>query len=414
MSINLTRECVSRRLWRAKVVQGILPLHMPLFIEKQFVEMAEKLGIHADRFEGKTLLINGAGGFLGNHIVGLLQHLNRRRFKKAVHIIALDNFLTGIQNSLLVEHDDPNLEFIQHDVREPFKTDRDVHFILHAASIASPVYYAKYPMETLAATVDGLRHTLDFALEKKPEAVLYFSSSEIYGDPDATNIPTKEDYNGNVSHTALRACYDESKRIGETIATIYQRVHGLPVVSVRPFNAYGPGMKIDDKRVLPNFLNAALDGTTIEIHNRGAQTRTFAYVTDAVSGYLRVLLLGKPGEAYNIGSDADEISMFELAKKVESVFGKPVDIQLAKYPEGYPVGDPTRRRPDITKARTELDFNPSVTLADGIERTLQWYQFLRAHNKKNTASKKKPSLKKKVVKKLVKKNASKKKQVKRR
>ena len=157
---------------------------------------------------------------------------------------------------------------------------------------------------------------------------------------------------------------------------------------MRPFNAYGPGMKIDDKRVLPNFLNAAIDGATIEIHNRGAQTRTFAYVTDAVSGYLRVLLIGKPGEAYNIGSDAEEISMFELAKKVESVFGKPVDIQLAKYPKGYPIGDPTGRRPDITKARTELDYSPSISLEEGIKRTLQWYLFLRKHANHQAPSKK--------------------------
>ena len=356
--------------------------------------MAEKLGEHADRFQGKTLLINGAGGFLGNHIVGLMQYLNRTRFEDPVHIIALDNFLTGINNSLFVDRTDLNLEFIQHDVRDPFVTDKDVHFILHAASIASPVYYAKYPMETLSATVDGLRHTLDLAREKKPESVLYFSSSEIYGDPDAANIPTNEEYNGNVSHTSLRACYDESKRIGETIATIYQRMYGVPVVSVRPFNAYGPGMKVDDKRVLPNFLNAALDGKTIEIHNRGAQTRTFAYVTDAINGYLRVLLLGRPGEAYNIGSDDGEISMFELAKKVESVYGKPVDIQLAKYPKGYPVGDPTRRRPDITKARTQLDYDPKVPLEEGLKHTLTWYQLLREVTKVAPTSKKKVEQKK--------------------
>ena len=352
---------------------------MRAFIDAQFAEMTEKLGKDAKRFEGKTVLLNGAGGFLGNHIVALLQHLNRTQFKKPVHIIALDNFLTGVKDSLFVDRSDPNLEFIQHDVRVPFATPKKIHFIMHAASIASPVYYAKYPMETLAATVDGLRHTLDLAREKKPEAVLYFSSSEIYGDPDAANIPTKEDYNGNVSHTALRACYDESKRVGETIATIYHRMYGVPVVSVRPFNAYGPGMKVDDKRVLPNFLNAALDGKTIEIHNRGAQTRTFAYITDTINGYLRVLLRGRPGEAYNIGSDADEISMFELAKKVESVFGKPLDIQLAKYPKGYPVGDPTRRRPDITKARKELGYNPTVALEDGLKRMLTWYKFLRSH-----------------------------------
>jgi UDP-glucuronate decarboxylase len=375
-------------------------MHMPEFIESQFAEMAQKLGKDAQRFEGKTLLINGAGGFLGNHIVGLIQYLNRTQFKKPMQIIALDNFLTGINNSLFVDYDDPNLHFIQHDVSTPFSSDRDVHFILHAASIASPVYYAKFPLETFASTVDGLRHTMEFARLKKPESVLYFSSSEIYGDPPAEHIPTKEDYNGNVSHTSLRACYDESKRAGETIATIYYRIYGVPAVTVRPFNAYGPGMKIDDKRVLPNFLNAAIEGKTIEIHNRGAQTRTFAYITDTINGYLRVLLKGRPGEAYNIGSDMGEISMYELAKKVEEVYGKPLDIQLAKYPEGYPVGDPTRRRPDITKARTELAYDPNVSLEDGIARMITWYQLLRK-DLKPTAKKrsKKPARKKTLAKK---------------
>ncbi|MEK7509224.1 MAG: NAD-dependent epimerase/dehydratase family protein [Patescibacteria group bacterium] len=350
---------------------------MPAFIEAQFSEVARKLGDVADRLEGTTILINGAGGFLGNHIVGLMQYLNRTRFTKPVHTIALDNFITGVKGSPLFTMDDSNLEFIQHDVCVPFETERNIDYIMHAASIASPVYYAKYPMETLTATIDGLRHTLELARAKKAKGVLYFSSSEIYGDPTPENIPTTEEYHGHVSCTSLRACYDESKRVGETIATIYHRVHGVPVVSVRPFNAYGPGMKIDDKRVLPNFLNAALDGSTIEIHNRGAQTRTFAYTTDCLNGFLRALLLGRSGEAYNIGTDEGEISIYNLAKKVESVYGSPLDIQHAEYPEGYPVGDPSRRLPDITKARTELGYEPDVTLEEGLKRMLAWYRLLR-------------------------------------
>src|SRR3989344_858826 len=351
---------------------------MPEFIEEQFSEVVRKLGDVADKLEGTTILINGAGGFLGNHVIGLMQYLNRTRFTKPVHTIAIDNLITGVKGSLFFKLDDPNLEFIQHDVCVPFETPRDIDYIMHAASIASPVYYAKYPMETLTATVDGLRHTLELARVKKPKGVLYFSSSEIYGDPPPEHIPTTEEYHGHVSCTSLRACYDESKRVGETIATIYHRVHGVPVVSVRPFNAYGPRMKIDDQRVLPNFLNAALAGATIEIHNRGEQTRTFAYTTDVINGFVRTLVLGRGGEAYNIGVDHEEISIYDLAKKVEEAYGAPLDIQHAKYPDGYPVGDPSRRCPDITKARTELGYAPDITLEEGLKRMLTWYQLLRA------------------------------------
>lgn len=368
---------------------------MQQFIETQFADVAKKLGDHVDRFEGTTLLINGAGGFLGNHIVGLMQYLNRTRFKKPVHVLALDNLITGVKGSLFFNMEDPNIEFIQHDVCVPYETDRDIDYILHAASIASPVYYAKYPMETLTATIDGLRNTLELARTKKPRGVLYFSSSEIYGDPTPENIPTKEEYHGHVSCTGLRACYDESKRVGETIATIYHRVHGVPVVTVRPFNVYGPGMKIDDKRVLPNFLNAALDNKTIEIHNLGLQSRTFLYTTDSINGFMRALLLGRGGEAYNIGIDKEEISIADLAKRVAKTYGKPVDIQFAKYPDGYPIGDPTRRMPDITKARNELDYDPNVTLDEGLKHMLTWYQLLRGMSK-TTASAKKPTKSKKL------------------
>ncbi len=361
---------------------------MQKFIDEQFAEITEKLEDHADRFEGTTLLINGAGGFLGNHIVGLMQYLNRTRFKQPVHVLALDNLITGVKGSLFFNAHDPNIEFIQHDVCVPFETDRTIDYILHAASIASPVYYAKYPMETLTATIDGLRNTLELARAKKPKGVLYFSSSEIYGDPSPEFIPTKEDYHGNVSCTGLRACYDESKRVGETIATIYYRMHGVPVVTVRPFNVYGPGMKIDDKRVLPNFLNAALDKKTIEIHNLGLQSRTFLYTTDSINGFMRALLLGRGGEAYNIGIDKEEISIAELAKRVAKTYGKPVDIQFAKYPDGYPIGDPTRRMPDISKARNELDYDPSVTLEEGLKNMLKWYQLLREVSKSAPSSKK--------------------------
>lgn len=349
---------------------------MKKFLEQDIVAIAERLGPLAQRFDGKTVLITGAAGFVGGYMLGLFQYLNKNVLKHPMRIIAIDNYLTGTKYNLFFNADDPNLEFFEHDITKPFQTPHPVDFIIHAAGVASPVYYAKYPLETISVTYDGLRHLIELSKEKSPEAILYFSSSEIYGDPHPDRIPTNESYNGDVSSLGLRACYDESKRIGETLATVHAREFGVPIKIVRPFNVYGPGMKRDDYRALPNFLTAALDNRVLQVYNRGTQTRTFCYATDAIDGFLRVLLLGRPGEAYNIGADDGEISMNDLAQRVKKVYGKPVNIKLVEYPEWYPVGEPSRRCPDITKAREELGFNNFVPLDYGIARMIDWYRKL--------------------------------------
>jgi len=207
---------------------------MRTLIKQELTDLAKKLDPVLHLLEGKTVLITGAGGFLGNYFVGVLQHLNHERFATPVHIIALDNFITGVKDSPFFDLGDPNLEFIQHDVLSPFTTDKPVDYIMHAAGIASPVYYAQYPLETIITSVDGLKNILEFARTKNPQGVLYFSSSEIYGDPHPEFIPTPEHYRGSVDPMGLRSCYDESKRLGETIATIYERKFNLPVTIVVP------------------------------------------------------------------------------------------------------------------------------------------------------------------------------------
>src|SRR5258708_989421 len=182
-------------------------------------------------------------------------------------------------------------------------------FVVHGASIASPTYYRLHPIETMDANVLGLRRLLDHSLRWAPEGFLFFSSSEIYGDPDAANIPTAEAYRGFVSCTGPRACYDESKRFGETLCVNFARVHGIPVTIARPFNNYGPGLRLSDRRVLPDLFKDVLADRDITLLSDGRASRTFCYASDATAGYLRILLLGAKGESYNIGADAPEISM---------------------------------------------------------------------------------------------------------
>jgi nucleoside-diphosphate-sugar epimerase len=234
------------------------------------------------------------------------------------------------------------------------------------------------------ANVNGLRSLLDYCLlqqqkQKPVEGFLFFSSSEIYGDPTPENIPTPEDYKGYVSCTGPRACYDESKRYGETLCVNFAGRHGLPIKVARPFNNYGPGLKISDRRVIPDFVRDVLAGNDIVMLSDGSPRRTFCYVADAVAGYFKILILGKPGEAYNIGLEKPEISMKELAETIVvlsrelSGYQGKVVVQTSKDKD-YLVDNPNRRCPRIEKAKQQLGYSPSISLQDGLKRSLIWYQ----------------------------------------
>jgi nucleoside-diphosphate-sugar epimerase len=233
------------------------------------------------------------------------------------------------------------------------------------------------------ANVNGLRALLEqFRRQKERGEVvggfLFFSSSEIYGDPTAENIPTPETYRGNVSCTGPRACYDEAKRYGETLCVNFARQFQLPIKVVRPFNNYGPGLKITDRRALPDFVRDVFSDRDIVLLSDGSPRRTFCYVADAVIGYYKALVNGRSGEAYNIGVEAPEISIAELAEYVvhlsAELFGYQGRVVHHKSPdECYLVDNPVRRCPDITKARTELGYAPSVSIGEGLRRSLCWY-----------------------------------------
>lgn len=338
-----------------------------------------------DRLAGTDLLITGGAGFLGYYLTQAALAYGDRNPSAPIQVTVLDSLIRGVPDWLAGLRDHPRLTLRTQDIREPLPADMpDFDYIAHAAGIASPTYYRMHPIETMDANIVGLRTLLDHAVAQgkrgRPvRGFMFYSSSEIYGDPSADAIPTPETYRGLVSCTGPRACYDESKRYGETLCVTFARVHGLPITMARPFNNYGPGMKITDGRVIADFARNILDGSDIVLLSDGSPTRTFCYVADAVAGYYKVLALGQPGEPYNIGVEGPEISMLGLARAMgdagEELLGYAGTITAGVSPEDvYLVDNPSRRRPSIQKAREQLAYDPRIGLEDGLRRTLLWYR----------------------------------------
>lgn len=348
-----------------------MPTH-PLILE-DLKTIVSGLAAEAPQLAGKTVLISGGAGFLGKYFLGVFDYLNKNVLPKPVRVISVDNFITGQQKDDNFEFDTTNILDVWGDVTYPLPVREDIDYIIHAAGLASPVFYMKYPLETIESAVTGVKNLLELARKNpKLQGFLFFSSSEIYGDPDPKAIPTPETYHGHVSSIGPRACYDESKRLAETICTIYHQKWQVPVTMVRPFNVFGPGMKHNDRRVIPMFTYQALNGEIMTVHGDGHQTRTFCYITDAMIGFLKVLLRGLPGEAYNIGNADNEIAMRDLVKVFSELTGGRATYKLIPYPDTYPAGEPNRRCPDLTKARTMLGYAPQVDFQSGIARAMDW------------------------------------------
>ena len=324
--------------------------------------------------EGKTILISGGSGFLGSHFLAVLARLNKTVFKKPCKVITLDNYVTGTRKNPLGDISDTNFTFRKGDICVPLQVKGPVDYIIHMAGIASPVYYIKYPLETIHTATIGTENLLKLAREKKAKKFLFFSSSEIYGDPAPEFVPTPETYRGNVSSIGPRACYDESKRLGETLCMVYHTLHNVPIVIVRPFNVYGPGMKQEDRRVIPQFLSCAFAGKPLPIHGSGLQTRSYCYITDALVGFFKTLLIKQSGEVYNIGSHEGETNLVDLAGVLKKLLKRPLRVAKIPYPPEYPADEPSRRCPDLTKARKELAYIPKVDLETGLHRMIEWYE----------------------------------------
>ena len=303
-----------------------------------------------------NILITGGAGFVCSHLADTL-------FDKKHDLILLDNLLTG--NKQNVEHllDHKNVKFIKHDVQDHIDISEEIDFIFHFASAASPIAYQENPVNTLKAGSIGTINTLGLAKVKNADYLLA-STSEIYGDPEIS--PQSEDYWGNVNPNGERSMYDEAKRFAEAATATYSRTYNLQTKIVRIFNTYGPRMQLNDGRVVTNFIVQALNGKDITIYGDGSQTRSFSYVQDTVNGIVSIME-SEHNEVFNIGNPT-EITINELASKIIEI----TNSNSKLINKDLPQDDPKQRKPDITKAKTMLNWEPKVKLEDGLTKTIEW------------------------------------------
>jgi nucleoside-diphosphate-sugar epimerase len=309
-------------------------------------------------------VVTGGAGFIGSHLC-------RQLAARGWDVVAVDNFITGRLSNIADLVDAGQVELVQHDVSVGLPVDGPVDAVLHFASPASPPDYLRHPIATLDVGSNGTRNALELAKAHAARFVLA-STSEVYGDPLVH--PQAESYWGNVNPIGPRSVYDESKRFAEALTFAYRRTYDMNVGVVRIFNTYGPGLRPGDGRVVSNFLVQAMDGEALTVYGDGGQTRSFCYVDDEVRGILALLDSGQVGPV-NIGNP-DEFTVLELARAVLDVTGSSSEIVF----EDLPADDPARRRPDITRARELLGWEPEVPLRDGLARTLAWYRRERAHD----------------------------------
>src|SRR6266850_3127606 len=304
-------------------------------------------------------IVLGGAGFIGSHLVD-------RLLARGDEVVAVDSLLTGRRDNADRHGGNPRYQFLQHDICRPIPVDDRADAVFNLASPASPIDYARLPLETLDVGSMGTRQALDLA-RKPGDTLILASTSEVYGDP--LEHPQREEYFGNVNPIGPRACYDEAKRFSEALVTSYGRVHGTRWRLARIFNTYGPRMRVDDGRVVPAFVTQALKGEDFTVFGDGSQTRSFCYVDDLVSGLMALQNKGD-GLPVNLGNPR-EMTLIELADAVRGVVGKGGRVRSVRP---LPENDPRQRRPDITRARTLLGWEPKVTLEQGLVPTVAYFR----------------------------------------
>ncbi len=344
-------------------------------IEQDSERVVSEVGDSIHRLCGKTLLLTGANGFLASYLVDTVAWMNQHVFSSPCRLIAMVR--SPITPSERLGHllGRGDVQFIQQDVCAPVHLDGPINFVVHAASKASPKDYLAHPLETMDANVIGTRLLLDLVKAQRTGRVLFLSSGEIYGNVSAQFIPIQEDCPWSMPPTDPRACYAESKRYGEALCLAYWREYQVPVNIARTFHVYGPGLRLDDGRVMADFFRHRLENTPLRVLSDGSGVRAFCYVSDAVTGFLKLLLSDCHGEVVNIGNDQEPLSVRELALLIATLEDPqlPVKFQSVALPE-HLRGSPSQVCPDISKARRLLHFEPRVGLREGLCKTLQWHR----------------------------------------
>ena len=308
----------------------------------------------------ERVIVTGGAGFIGSWLCD-------RLVEEDYSVICVDNIGSGRRKN--IEHllHSEKFEFIEHDVKDPIKIDVSSGYIFNLASRASPVDFQKYAIDILLTNSLGTRNALELAKEKNARFLLA-SSSEVYGDP--IEHPQRETYKGNVNPVGPRSCYDEAKRFAEALASAFHRGYGLDVRIARIFNTYGPRMRKDDGRAIPNFITQALESQPITVHGDGSQTRSFCYISDMVGGLMKLMFtddLG--GEIVNLGNP-EEVSILEIANLIKKMTNSGSKIAFKPLPRD----DPARRKPDISKAKKLLGWNPTTSLEEGLRRTIEYFK----------------------------------------
>lgn len=309
---------------------------------------------------GAKILVTGGAGFIGSHLCKFL-------LDKGNRVICLDNFFSGNKVNIKILLGNPNFELMQHDITVPF--DVEVDQVYNLACPASPLYYQKNPVETVRTSVLGAINVLELSKKLRGIKVLQTSTSEIYGDPKVH--PQSEDYNGNVNPIGPRSCYDEGKRCAETLFFDYHREHGIPIKVVRIFNTYGPNMAIDDGRVVSNFITQALRKQDLTVHGDGSHTRSFCYIDDMIEGIYAMMESQDFSGPVNLGNPT-EFTVKELAEKIVSKVGGTIVFNTT--PKENREGDPQRRQPDISLAKDKLNWQPKISLDQGLDYTINYFK----------------------------------------
>ena len=301
-------------------------------------------------------LVTGGAGFLGSHLIDKLMNLNQE-------VICLDNYFTGSKSNIKQWLGHPNFEIIRHDVTEPIQLEVDQ--IWHLACPASPIHYQENPIKTAKTSFLGTYNMLGLARRVNARFLLA-STSEVYGNPKES--PQSESYHGYVNPVGPRSCYDEGKRVAETLCSDYQRIHNLDIRIMRIFNTYGPRMKANDGRVVSNLICQALQNKPLTIYGDGLQTRSFCYVDDLIDGMFN-LMKSNTNSPTNIGNP-EEITILELAKKIKEKINPKLEIVFKPLPKD----DPLKRQPDIMKAKSDLRWWPKISLDSGLDKTVSWFK----------------------------------------